>query len=204
LGQYPLETIVARHPFRTFFLVLLVVVAGTLGWTEYRIRRAIVTPVAVRHADGQAAALVVYHPGFSTFPHDIAEAFADGLAEAGWRVAVTTASPAAPATLDTFGLLAVVAPTYWWTPARPLLRYVDRLEDLGGKPVAVLVTGLGSTHRSQRVLESAVRERGGTVVLARSFWTAAPNREEEYSWRTNTAVGVRLAREAGSTLVPPR
>lgn len=194
----------ARHPLRTFFLTLLVVIAGTLGWTEYRIRRAIVTPVTVRHPEGRASALVVYHPGISTFPHDIADGFAAGLAEAGWRVAITTASVSAPVALGEYDLLVVLAPTYWWTPARPVLRYVDRLEDLGGKPVAVLVTGLGSTHRSQRVLEAAVRERGGTVAFARSFWTAAPNKEDEYAWRTNTAVGVRLAREAGTTLAPPR
>lgn len=194
----------ARHPLRTFFLTLLVVIAGTLGWTEYRIRRAIATPVDVRHPDGRAAALVIYHPGISAFPHDIAEGFAAGLAEAGWRVAITTASASAPVALGEYDLLVVLAPTYWWTPARPVLRYVDRLEDLGGKPVAVLVTGLGSTHRSQRVLEAAVRERGGTVAFARSFWTAAPNKEDEYTWRTNTAVGVRLAREAGTTLAPPR
>jgi hypothetical protein len=69
----------ARHPLRTLFLTLLVVVAATLGWTEYRIRRAIMTPVAVRRPEGRAAALVVYHPGISALPHDIAEGFAAGL-----------------------------------------------------------------------------------------------------------------------------
>jgi menaquinone-dependent protoporphyrinogen IX oxidase len=194
----------ARHPFGTFVLVLVGAVALALGWTEVRIRRAVTTPLDLRHPEGRAAALVVYHPGISAFPRDIAEGFAGGLAEAGWRVVITTASAATPVALGEYDLLAVVAPTYWWTPARPVLRWVARLEDLGGKPVAVLVTGLGSTHRAQRVLAAAVRERGGTVALARPFWTAAPNSEDEYTWRTNTAVAVRLAREAGRALSPPR
>ena len=159
--------------------------------------------MVVRQPVGRAWAIVVYHPGLSGFPRDIAEGFAAGLAEAGWRVAITTASAAAPSALRGYDLLVVVAPTYWWTPARPLLRYVGRLEDLDGKPVAVIVTGLGSTHRAQRVLEQAVRDRGGTVALARPFWTAAPNKEDEYAWRTNTAVGIRLARGAGRGLPPP-
>lgn len=193
----------ARRPFRTFLLVLLGAVTFALGWTEVRIRREVTTPLDLRHAEARAAALVVYHPGITAFPRDIAEGFASGLAEAGWRVAITTASAAAPVALADYDLLVVVAPTYWWTPARPLLRYVGRLEDLGGKPVAVLVTGLGSTQRSQRILEQAVRARGGTVAFARSFWTAGPNKDDEYTRRTNTAVGVRLAREAGRALSPP-
>ena len=194
----------ARHPLRTFLLVLLGAVVLALGWTEVRIRRAVTTPVEVRQPVGRASTLVVYHPGITAFPRDIAEGFAAGLAEAGWRVAITTASAATPVALDEYGLLVVVAPTYWWTPARPLLRYVGRLQDLGGKPVAVLVTGLGSTQRSQRVLEAAVRARGGSVALARSYWTAAPNKDDEYSRRTTTAVAIRLAHEAGRTLSPPR
>jgi hypothetical protein len=194
----------ARHPFRTFLLALVGAVLLALGWTEVRIRGAVTTDIELRHAGGRSAALVVYHPGISTFPGDIAEAFAAGLDDAGWRVAITTASAATPVALGEYDLLVVVAPTYWWTPARPVLRWVGRLEDLGGKPVAVLVTGLGSTHRAQRVLASAVRARGGTVAFARAFWTAAPNKEDEYSWRTNTAVAVRLAREAGRALGPPR
>lgn len=192
-----------RRPFRTFLLVLFGAVVLAVGWTEVRIRRAVTTPLELRHAEGRAAALVVYHPGITAFPRDIAEGFAAGLAEAGWRVAITTAGATTPVALGEYDLLVLVAPTYWWTPARPLLRYVDRLEDLGGKRVAVLVTGLGSTHRSQRVLAAAVRGRGGTVVFARPFWTAAPNKEDEYAWRTNTAVGIRLAREAGRGLPPP-
>jgi len=194
----------ARHPFRTFLLVLLGAVVLAVTWTEVRIRREVTSETELRQPNGRALALVVYHPGITAFPRDIASGFAAGLAEAGWRVAITTASAAAPTALGDYDLLVVVAPTYWWTPARPLLRYVGRLDDLAGKPVAVLVTGLGSTQRSQRVLEAAVRARGGTVAFARSFWTAAPNKEDEYSHRTNTAVGIRLAREAGRALSPPR
>lgn len=193
----------ARRPFRTFLLVLLGAVVLALGWTEVRIRREVTTELTIRQPHGRAWALVVYHPGITAFPREIAEGFAAGLGEAGWRVAITTASGAAPTALRGYDLLVVVAPTYWWTPARPLLRWVGRLEGLDGKPVAVLVTGLGSTHRAQRVLEAAVRARGGTVALARPFWTAAPNKDDEYTRRTNTAVAVRLAREAGRTLRPP-
>jgi len=193
----------ARRPFRTFLLVLLGAVLAALGWTEYLIRREAVSPLAVWNHEGRATALVVYHPGITAFPGAVAEGLAAGLVEAGWRVEITTASVQAPTAVETYALLAVVGPTYWWTPARPLLRYVARLPDLHAKPTIALVTGAGSTDRSQRILADALRDRHALIVREMSLWTMKPNKEDEYSWRTNEDVGVRLAREAGRAIAPP-
>jgi len=193
----------ARRPFRTFLLVALGVSAVALGWTETRIRREVASPLDVRNGAASARALIVFHPGLSNFPTAVTEGFAAGLVDAGWRVEVTTASVEAPLVLDAYDLLVVVAPTYWWTPARPLLRYVEHLADLQAKPAVAIVTGAGSTERSQRTLATALRQRGARVVRELSLWTMKPNKEDEYTWRTNEAVGVRLAREAGRAIAPP-
>lgn len=193
----------ARRPFRSFLLVALGVIAVGLGWTETRIRREVASPLDVRNGAASARALVVFHPGLSDFPTAVTEGFAGGLVDAGWRVEVTTASMEAPLVVDAYDLLVVVAPTYWWTPARPVLRYVGHLADLQSKPAVAIVTGAGSTGRSQRILAAALRERGALVIRELSLWTMRPNKEDEYTRRTNQAVGVRLAREAGREIAPP-
>lgn len=193
----------ARRPLRAFLLLLLGAVLAALGWTEYLIRREVVSPLAVWNPEGRPTALVVYHPGITAFPGAVAEGLATGLVEAGWRVESTSASSEAPTGVDGYALLAVVGPTYWWTPARPLLRYVRRLPDLHDKPTVAVVTGAGSTERSQRILVAALRDHHAAIVREMSLWTMKPNKEDEYSWRTNEDVGVRLAREAGRAIAPP-
>ena len=61
------------------------------------ISREVVSEIEVINANGSKAALIVYQPGFSSFPRDSSYAFADGLVSSGWRVEITTASSQTPA-----------------------------------------------------------------------------------------------------------
>ena len=194
-----------RRPFRVFLTVVLVVVLGALAWTSYQTNRErapvreILNPAGTR-----ARALVAYHPGLSDFQARVSRAFAVGLAQGGWRVELVTATGTAPTDLTTYDLVALGGPTYWWAPARPLQRYIARLGDLHGKPSVVLLTGAGATERSRHILEELIRAHHGTLVASHVYFTMAPNREADYSWRTNKDVGVALAESAGRALPPPR
>jgi hypothetical protein len=195
----------ARRPFRVFLKVLLVIVLGALAWTTYRTNREgaalreILNPAGTR-----GRALVVYQPGLSDFQARVSRAFAGGLVLGGWRVELVTAAGGAPTDLTTYDLVALGGPTYWWAPARPLQRYIARLGDLHGKPSVALLTGAGATERSQRILEDLIRAHHGALIASHVYFTMAPNREADYSWRTNKDVGVALAESAGRALPPPR
>jgi hypothetical protein len=184
--------------------IVLLVLLGAITWTMDRINRDPTDLRATLNAGGRGRALVVYTPGLSDFQRRVSRAFALGLARNGWRVDLATATRTAPTDLAGYDLVALGGPTYWWAPARPLQRYIARLGDLHGKPTVVLLTGAGATERSLRLLEDLIRAHNGTIVASHVYFTMAPNREADYSWRTNRSVGVALAESAARALPPPR
>jgi hypothetical protein len=185
-------------------VAVAVMFTAAAGWTLFQTNREVASPVEVENPDGSGRALVVYHPGITDFQQRVSQAFAAGLVAGGWRVELVTASREAPVEVSRYDLVAVGAPTYWWAPARPLRRYLDRLHDLEGKRVVVLITGAGATSRSQRITEESVRAHHGTIIASHAFYTMAPNREENYAWRTNRDVGVALAESVGRAIPRPR
>ncbi|HEX5829973.1 MAG TPA: hypothetical protein VFY16_03260, partial [Gemmatimonadaceae bacterium] len=164
----------------TALLLLALLVVLTVWLTV----RAEATPPArarvVNPSGARGTALVVHHPGLSDFPGRVTDALARGLATQGWRVELATATPRAPAHPSRADLLVLVAPTYWWAPARPVVRWVDQAGDLRGTPTVVVVTAAGQSGRSRRVLEARVRAAGGRLLAARELYTWAPNDEAHY------------------------
>jgi NAD(P)H-dependent FMN reductase len=143
-----------------------------------RVNSEVVKPLVTLGGDGRAGrALIVYHSSHGGFQSLIQHAFADGLQSQGWEVEMTTASKATPADLSRYGLLILGVPSYNWKPARPILDYLNRLGDLGGKPVALVVSGGGMTERCMRVLRRRVAEAHGQVVQATEVWTSRSNVE---------------------------
>jgi flavorubredoxin len=104
-------------------------------------------------------------------------AFAEGLQAQGWQVALTTASRQTPTDLSRYDLLVLGAQAYNWCPARPIIDYLDRVGDLKGKPVVVIVSGGGMTERAMRVLQSRVVEAGGAIRDGIEIWTTRSNEE---------------------------
>lgn len=145
------------------------------------------------------AVLLVYHPGLSPFPTRVSWEVAQGLAAQGLRVDVATASTRAPTDLAAYDAVVVVTPTYWWTPAVPVLDWVEAA-GLQGKSVAAVVTASGQGQKSLERLTAALKDKGATVVGRLMVFRSAPNDEANYSAADNEAAGLRRARALGETL----
>jgi len=157
------------------FALLTVLWSGVLS---YWINREVVSPLDVLNPGGETGtALVVYHPGQSSFQRDVSYAFAEGLVSKGWRVEVTTASAQAPKDLSGYDLLVLGAPTYDWQPAKRLQAYVKGLGDLSAKPTVIIISGAGYTDLSQRAMEMLVQEAGGETLKSLAVWSLRPNED---------------------------
>jgi len=78
----------------------------------------IVTELVIENPDGGKTSLLLYHPGLSSFLHDVAYALADGLVSNGWRAEIATPSPEAPTDTSKYDLLVIFASTYGGRPDR--------------------------------------------------------------------------------------
>jgi hypothetical protein len=166
------------------FVRLLVVGVGTIvlfnvllsGLVSYWLNMEVVSPVETLNPDGQTGtALVLYHPGKSSFQRDVSYSFAGGLASNGWRVDVTTASSQAPMDLSGYDLLVLGAPTYDWLPAKRLPTYLSGLGSFAGTPTVIIISGAGYTDLSQRAMEMLVQEAGGEILKSLAVWSMRPN-----------------------------
>ena len=171
-------------------------------WFTGRAQTEVVSGVTRLGSDGHVGrALIVHHQGRGRkrFQAHVQRAFAEGLQSQGWQVDVTTASRATPTDLSRYDLLVLGAQSYNWCPARPVVDYLDRLGDLKGKPVVIVVSGGGMTERAIRVLRERVVKAHGAVVDAIEIWTSRPN-EERHGLSDPRAILFR----AGARLTIPR
>jgi hypothetical protein len=173
-------------------------------WFTGRANAEFVTPVIRLGEDGRAGrALIVYHRGRGPghFQARMQRAFAEGLRAQGWQVDITTASHQAPTDLSTCDLLVLGAQAYNWCPARPVMDYIDRVGDLEGKPVVVIVSGGGMTERAMRILRTRIVKAGGVILDAIEIWTSRSNEE-----RHGLSDPEAIMRQAGArlTLAPRR
>lgn len=149
-----------------------------------------------------ASALVVYQPGLSSFPTEIATSFAEGLVAKGWRVEIRPISTDPAPDLTGYGLVAVISPTYWWTIAAPARRFVQQARGIEGKPFVAITTGAGHADRSLRILEEALSGRGAAVIRRARYYTWAPNDQAHYVAKENRGLALTMARALGAELVP--
>lgn len=154
--------------------------------------------------EGKARALVLFHPSRDAhFSNDLSMALSDGLKAAGFAVDLATLTRDTPGDPKGYALIGVVSNTYYWTPDLPTLRYLKRAH-LEGLSVVGLIGGAGSTARSQRILDEALRRTGAKVIGTRSFWLWRPNDETRMS-EPNRDVALQLAKqfglESGSTVL---
>ena len=134
-----------------------------------------VNETKVLNAEGSESALIIYHPGLSSFMEDVAYAFADGLVESGWRVEITTASSEAPTDVSGYSLLVLGSPVYADAPASSIGRHIERIGDLKGIDTVLLVTSGGSVGSAEASMQQTVEEYNGRVELVLSLFTSAPN-----------------------------
>lgn len=180
-------------------LAFLAAVGVGLALLQVAIEREVVRPIEVANADGASGhALVLYHPGLSHFQEALTGAFVARLVEADWRVTLTTTSVRAPTDAAAYDLLALGVHTYWWAPDGPTRRYLARAGDLGGTPVAVLLSALGASGRAEARTEDWVRRYGGRVLEVRPFFVMRPNDENDP--RPNRVVALERAGELGGAV----
>jgi len=156
-------------------LTFVIVVIGVLGFIFFKINSDYVSGIEVLNADGAQNALIIYHPGLSSFMKDIVYAFADGLVENGWRVEITTASSQAPTDLSGYSLLALGSPVYADGPSPTIKRHVERIGDLTGIDTVLLVTSGGSDGGAEATMQQTVEEHNGAVELVLSLFNSVPN-----------------------------
>jgi hypothetical protein len=159
-------------------VTLAVLSVGWYGLVSSWINMEVVTALEILNPAGETGtALVVYHPGKSSFQRDVVYAFAEGLVSNGWRVEITAASSEAPTDLSGYDLLVLGAPTYDWLPAKPIQAYAKGLGDVSGKPAVTIISGAGYTELSQPAMERLVREAGGRLVESLAVWSMRPNED---------------------------
>jgi flavorubredoxin len=180
------------------WVVVLVIVVAAVAWLDYGRNKEIVSEVRVLNSEGETGtALVVYHPGKSDFQQQVFSGFAEGLVSRGWRVEMTTPSSQAPTNLSGYDLLVLGGPTYWFTPNRPIKRYLSQLGDLKGQRTVSIITALGAGERSTATMQRLVREANGDLANALLLYKMRPNDDDNYvDAKQNRALAVEMATQA--------
>ncbi|HDQ06058.1 MAG TPA: hypothetical protein ENN36_04970 [Candidatus Bathyarchaeota archaeon] len=156
-------------------IAFVIVVASLLGFIFFKINTDYVSGIDVLNEDGSETALIIYHPGLSSFMEDVIYAFADGLMENGWRVEITTASSQAPTDLSDYSLLALGSPVYADSPSPTIKRHIERIGDLNGIDTVLLVTSGGSEGGAEASMQQTVEEHNGVVKEVLSLFNSVPN-----------------------------
>lgn len=155
-------------------LAFVIVVVGVLGFIFFKINSDYVSGIEVLNADGAQNALIIYHPGFSSFMEDTAYAFADGLVENDWRVEITTASSQAPTDLSGYSLLVLGSPVYASNPSATIKQHVERIGDLQEIDTVLLVTSGFSDGAAEAQIQQTVEEHNGIVKEVVSVYSGDP------------------------------
>jgi flavorubredoxin len=186
-------------------LIVVPVLFAVVALLDYGRNKEVVSEVKTLNPEGDAGtALVVYHPGKSDFQHRVFSGFAAGLISSDWRVEITTPSSQAPTDLSGYDLLVLGGPTYWFTPNRPIRRYVSRLGDLGGQPTVTIITALGAGEHSTSIIEKQVREANGDLVKPLLLYKMRPNDDDNYvDSQQNQALAVEMATQAAKEVPLP-
>ncbi len=186
------------------FAVLAVIVVA-VAYLDYGRNKEVASEVEVLNPAGTTGtALVVYHPGKSDFQRRVFSGFMEGLVSNGWRVGSTTPSAQTPTDLSGFDLLVLGGPTYWFTPNRPVKRYLKRLGDLEGQPTVTIITALGVGERSASILQKQVREANGDLVKALLLYKMRPNDDDNFvDGEQNQALAVEMAMQAALEVLAP-
>jgi flavorubredoxin len=189
----------------TIVFAVLAVIVMAVAWLDYGRNKEVASEVEVLNPEGTTGtALVVYHPGRSNFQRRVFSGFIEGLVSNGWRVENTTPSAQTPTELARFDLLVLGGPTYWFTPNRPIKRFLNRLGDLHGQRTVTIITGLGAGERSASIIQTQVREANGNLVKALLLYKMRPNDDDNFvDGEQNRALAVEIARHAALEIPPP-
>jgi flavorubredoxin len=160
----------------------------------FKMNSDVASEIDVLNAQGTTTALVIYHPGMTSFMRDVSYAFVDGLVSNGWRVEITTPSSKAPTNLSGYDLLILGSPIYGFSVTPTIDRHLDRIGDLQKIETVILLTGAGSPGNSASIMEQAILDSNGTVKKTTVLFSMAPNEGD--------ANAIDLAEQAGKEILP--
>jgi hypothetical protein len=173
------------------FLVIVVTSVSLLAYVSFAVNNEVVTQLVIKNPTASKTALVLYHPGLSSFSHNVSYAFADGLVSNGWRVEIATSSIEAPTNLSKYSLLVVSSNTYAFSPDSPTTRQLERLGNLNGIQTVLLTLGAGSAQESQKALERMIQASNGTILQSLVLYSMSPNE----GGRSATEIAQQAAKE---------
>jgi flavorubredoxin len=172
------------------FIAVFVAFVGFAGLLlSGAISREVVSEIEIKNADGNKTALIVYQPGFSSFPKDFVYAFAEGLASHEWRVEIITASSEASSDLAKYSLLTLAYPVYGGTPGTAVVNYVDRISDLNEIDIVIIACGGGDSGESILPLKQQVQEANGVFY-------------DGFAFSNSNSSSIQNAQQAGSNINP--
>ncbi|KON30979.1 hypothetical protein AC477_04520 [miscellaneous Crenarchaeota group-1 archaeon SG8-32-1] len=166
-------------------LTIIIISVPLLIYASFGMNSDVITELVIMNPGGSKTALILYHPGLSSFSYDVSYSFAEGLISNNWRVEIATPSIEAPTDLSKYDLLVISSNTYAFNPDAPTSRHLERIGDLKGIKTVVITLGAGSAESSQKVFENLVESHNGTIIESLLLYNMAPN--EGGSSATETA-----------------
>ncbi len=177
------------------FVVIMVILSIIVSVFLYLgINSDVVSEIFVVNEHGTSNALLIYHPGFSSFTKDVSYAYAEGLELNDWRVEITTASVDAPINISKYDLLILASPVYGGSPSPTIDRHVNRMGDLEKTETVIIVTAAGSPGNSVETMRAIVDEYNGINNTELILFTTAPNEGDESA--------INLSKIAGTKIIP--
>lgn len=159
----------------TILLIVLAVFVGLGAYLEYSVYRE-VSLTETLNPSGSKIALVIYHPGLTSFSKDVALAYADGLVSSGWQVELTTASSQAPSDMSKYSLLVLCWPIYDFNPAPTITNYVHRIGDLQGINTTIITVGGGlDPLNAPAAMNKTVQDAHGTIIQSLTMYRSNRN-----------------------------
>ena len=152
-------------------LAVVLIVASISVFVLIKADSDFVSEIKVLNPNGSATALIIYHPGFSSFTEDVIYALGDGLKENGWRVEITTASDQAPTNLAKYSLLVLGSPVYGGSPSASIKRHLERIDDLQEIETVLVVTSGGINEGAEASIQQIVEDHNGKINTVLSLHT---------------------------------
>jgi flavorubredoxin len=179
-----------------FVILIIMVVLSViiLGFVSLGVSNDVVSDIIVVNDQGTFNALLIYHPGFSSFSKDVVYAYAEGLALNDWRIEITTPSDQAPTSISDYSLLIVAAPVYGFGPTPTISRHIDRIGDLQETRTAVIITAAGNPGNAVETMKEIIEQNNGIVDSQIILFSLAPNEGDQSA--------IDLSREAGNEIFP--
>lgn len=159
----------------TTLLIILAVFAGIGAYFEYSVYREI-TSMETLNNSGSKTALLIYHPGLTSFAKDVAYTYADGLVTNGWRVEVATVSKQAPKDLSQYSLIVLCWAIYDLNPAPTITNYLHRIGDLQEMNTTIITIGGGlDPLNAKEAMNNTVKSVNGSVIQSLTMFRSQRN-----------------------------